>query len=67
MTEKFNREQKQFGVTLSPEQVISLVKHFKLVAQTNKNTLFLEENFQQPVKTEDVFIVPSMLPIKLPF
>jgi len=66
MTQKFNVDQRHFGLSLTSEQVVGLIKHFKLVAQTNRHTRFLEENIQQPMNNGEVFIVPSMLPIKLP-
>ena len=45
MTQRFNKDQAQLGVSLSIEQVISLVKHFKLVAQTNKTHFSWKKTF----------------------
>jgi len=49
MTQKFNKDEQQFGISLSSEQVINLIKYFKLVAQINTNTSFLEEKVPLPM------------------
>ena len=66
MTQRFNEDQRQFGVSLTTEQVVSLIKHFKLVAQIDTNTRFLEETVPLPKNDGNVFIVPSILPLELP-
>jgi len=68
MTQRFNEDQKQFGFSLEPREVIGLVKHFKLIAGVDKNARFLEEA-RHPMLGNDekeVYIVPSMLPLNLP-
>ena len=65
MTQMFDEHQQHFGVSLTSEQVINLIKHFKLVAQIDTNTRFLEEEVPLPVNDGKVFIVPSILPLKL--
>ena len=66
MVNKFNEEQKKFGLSLSTEQAIEFAQLFGFITQVNNNTHFLEESHQLPVSKNRVFIVPPMLPLKLP-
>ena len=65
MVNKFNEEQK-FGLPLSTKQAIEFAQLFGFVAEVHSNTYFLEEEHQPPVSEKRVFIVPPMLPLKLP-
>ena len=66
MVNKFNKEQEKFGLPLSTKQAIKFAQLFGFVAEVHSNTYFLEEEHQPPVSVKRVFIVPPMLPLKLP-
>ncbi|XP_065883436.1 uncharacterized protein [Dysidea avara] len=66
MTQRFNEDQQQFGLSLTSEQVINLVKHFKLIAEINRNTRLPGNKIQIPLNDKKMYIVPSMLPLNLP-
>ena len=66
MVNKFNKEQEKFGLPLSTKQAIEFAQLFGFVAEVHSNTYFLEEEHQPPVSEKRVFIVPPMLPLKLP-
>ena len=66
MVNKFNKEQEKFGLLLSTKQAIEFAQLFGFVAEVHSNTYFLEEEYQPPVSEKRVFIVPPMLPFKLP-
>ena len=66
MVNKFNKEQEKFGLPLSTKQAIEFAQLFGFVAEVHSNTYFLEELHQPPVSEKRVFIVPPMLPLKLP-
>ena len=66
MVNKFNKEQEKFGLPLSTKQAIEFAQFFGFVAEVHSNTYFLEELHQPPVSEKRVFIVPPMLPLKLP-
>ena len=66
MTQKFNENEQQFGMSLSSKQVINLIKHFKLVAEIHTDTRFLDESVPLPINDGKVFIVPSILPLESP-
>ena len=66
MVNKFNAEQKKFGLPLSTKQAIEFAQLFGFVAEVHQNTCFLEEMHQPPVSKKRVFIVPPMLPLQLP-
>ena len=66
MVNKFNKEQDKFGILLSTKQAIEFAQLFGFVAEVHSNTYFLEELHQPPVSAKRVFIVPPMLPFKLP-
>ena len=66
MVDKFNKEQEKFGLPLSTKQAIEFAQLFGFIAEVDNNTRFLEELHQPPVSEKRVFIVPPMLPLKLP-
>ena len=66
MVNKFNEEQEKFGHPLSTKQAIEFAQLFGFIAEVCNNKYFLEEKHQPPVSEKRVFIVPSMLPLKLP-
>ena len=66
MVNKFNAEQKKFGLPLSTKQAIEFAQLFGFVAEVHHNTYFLEEMYQPPDSKQRVFIVPPMLPLQLP-
>ena len=66
MVNKFNAEQKKFGLPLSTKQAIEFAQLFGFVAEVHHNTYFLEEMYQPPDSKKRVFIVPPMLPLQLP-
>ena len=66
MVNKFNEEQEKFGLPLSTKQAIEFSQLFGFIAEVHSNTYFLEEEHQPPVSEKRVFIVPPMLPLKLP-
>ena len=66
MVSKFNSDQEKFGVSLNTKQAIEFAQLFGFVAEVNNSTYFLEEMHQPPVSEKKVFIVPPMLPLKLP-
>ena len=66
MVNKFNKEQEKFGLLISTKQAIEFAQLFGFVAEMHSNTYFLEELHQPPVSEKRVFIVPPMLPLKLP-
>ena len=66
MVNKFNKEQDKFGILLSTKQAIEFAQLFGFVAEVHSSTYFLEELHQPPVSAKRVFIVPPMLPFKLP-
>ena len=66
MVNKFNKEQEKFGLPISTKQAIEFAQLFGFVAEVHSNTCFLEELHQPPVSEKRVFIVPPMLPLKLP-
>ena len=66
MINKFNEEQVKFGLPLSTKQAIEFAQLFGFIAEVNSTTYFLEEMHQPPVSEKRVFIVPPMLPLKLP-
>ena len=66
MVSKFNKEQEKFGLPLSTKQAIEFAQLFGFVAEVHSNMYFLEELHQPPVSEKRVFIVPPMLPLKLP-
>ena len=66
MVSKFNKEQEKFGLSLSTEQAIEFTQLFGFITLVNSNTHFLEESHQLPVSKKRVFIVPPMLPLRLP-
>ena len=66
MVNKFNKEQKKFGLPLSTKQAIEFAQLFGFVAEVHSSTCFLEEEHQPPVSEKRVFIVPPMLPLQLP-
>ena len=66
MVKKFNKEQERFGLLLTTKQAIEFAQLFGFITEVNNNTYFLEEFDQPPVSENKVFIVPPMLPLKLP-
>jgi len=66
MVSKFNEEQGKFGIPLSTNQAVEFAQQFGFIVEVNNNTYFLEELQQLPVSIKRVFIVPAMLPLKLP-
>ena len=66
MVNKFNKEQEKFGLPLSTNQAIEFAQQFGFIVEVNNNTCFLEESQQPPMSNKRVFIVPPMLPLKLP-
>ena len=66
MVDKFNEEQEKFGLKLSTNQAIEFAQLFGFIAEVHNNTYLLEEDHQPPVSEKRVFIVPPMLPLKLP-
>lgn len=66
MVEKFNKEQEKFGLPLTTQQAIEFAQLFGFIAEVNSNIYFLEEDDQLPASDKKVFIVPPMLPLKLP-
>ena len=66
MVNKFNKEQEKFGLPLNTKQAIEFAQLFGFIAEVHSNTYFLEEEHQPPVSAKRVFIVPPMLPFKLP-
>ena len=66
MVDKFNKEQEKFALPLSTKQAIEFAQLFGFIAEVHNNTCFLEESHQPPVSEKRVFIVPPMLPLKLP-
>ena len=66
MVNRFNKEQEKFGLPLSTKQAIEFAQLFGFIAEVHNNTYFLEELHQPPVSEKRVFIVPPMLPLKLP-
>ena len=68
MTQRFNEDHKQFGLSLKSRKVLSLIKHFKLIAKIDKNARFLEEARCPMLRNDkkEAYIVPSMLPLKFP-
>ena len=66
MVDKFNKEQEKFALPLSTKQAIEFAQLFGFIAEVHNNTRFLEELDQPPVSEKRVFIVPPMLPLKLP-
>ena len=66
MVNKFNKEQEKFSLLLSTEQAIDFALLFGFIAEVDSSTYFLEESHQPPVSEKRVFIVPPMLPLKLP-
>ena len=66
MVKKFNKEQEQFGLSLTAEHAIEFAELFGFVTEVNNNTYFLEEAEQPPTSERKVFIVPPMLPLELP-
>ena len=66
MINKFNKEQDKFGILLSTKQAIEFAQLFGFVAEVHSRTYFLEESHQPPVSEKRMFIVPPMLPLKLP-
>ena len=66
MVNKFNKEQKKFGLPLSSDQAIEFAQLFHFMAEVNSSTYFLEESQQPPVSQKRVYIVPPMLSLKLP-
>ena len=65
MVSKFNDEQK-FGLSINSKQAIEFAQLFGFVAKVDANTCFLEELHHRPLSKNRVFIVPPMLPLKLP-
>ena len=66
MVEKFNKEQGKFGIPLTASQAIEFAQLFGFITEVNSDTYFLEEDYQPPASKNKVFIVPPMLPLKLP-
>ena len=66
MVDKFNKEQEKFSLLLNTEQAIEFALLFGFIAEVDSSTYFLEELHQPPVSKKRVFIVPPMLPLKLP-
>ena len=66
MVGKFNKEQGKFGLPLTSKQAIEFAQLFGFVTEVNRSTFFLEEEEQPPDSENKVFIVPPMLPLKLP-
>ena len=66
MVNKFNKEQEKFGLPLNTKQAIEFAQLFGFIAEVHSNTYFLEEEHQPPVSAKRVFLVPPMLPLKLP-
>ena len=63
MVQKFNEDQ---GFPLTSIQATEYIKLFGFIAEVNSSTYCLEEELQPPKQQGRVFIVPSMLPWKLP-
>ena len=66
MVEKFNKEQEKYGLPLTTKQAIEFAQLFGFITEVNSSTYFLEEVDQPPASDGKVFIVPAMLPLKLP-
>ena len=66
MVSKFNKEQGKFGLPLTSKQAIEFAQLFGFVTEVNSSIFFLEEVEQPPDSENKVFIVPPMLPLKLP-
>ena len=66
MVGKFNADQGNFSLPLSTEQAIEFAQLFGFIVEVSNNTYFLEESHQPPVSKKRLFIVPPMLPLKLP-
>ena len=66
MVNKFNIEHEKFGLSLTTKQAIEFAQFFGFIVEVDNNTYFLEEFHQPPVSQKRVFIVPPMLPLKLP-
>ena len=65
MVKRFNTEQK-FSLLIDTKQAIEFAQIFGFIAEVSKSTYFLEESHQPTKKEKRVFIVPPMLPLKLP-
>ena len=52
------------GIKLEPEQAMDLVENFYIVAEINRNTIFLNDvkNYIKSSLKDKLYIVPSMLP-----
>ena len=66
MVNKFNNEQKKFGLPLSCNQAIEFAQLFDFITEVDSSTYFLEELQQPPISKKRVFVVPPMLPLELP-
>ena len=66
MVNKFNKGQNTFGFPVTTERATAFVKQFGLIAEINSTTHFLEEEWQPPATEDKAYIVPHMLPWKLP-
>ena len=66
MVDKFNKEQKKFGLPLSCNQAIEFAQLFDFITEVDSSIYFLEESQQPPVSKKRVFVVPPMLPLELP-
>ena len=71
MIGEFNRwstTQNCGGITIEPEQAMDFVKSFYIVAEINKNAIFLNgvKHYTKPAVKDKIYIVPSMLPEKIP-
>ena len=57
-----------FGITIEPKQAMDFVESFYIVAQIDKNTIFLSnvKYYNKPAVKDELYIVPSMLPEEIP-
>ena len=56
------------GIKIEPEQAMDFVKSFYIVAEIDKNAIFLSnvKHYTKPAVKDKIYIVPSMLPEEIP-
>ena len=70
MVNEFNKwsEDHNCSVTIEPKQAMDFVKSFYIVAEIDKNAIFLSnvKYYDKPAVKDELYIVPSMLPEEIP-
>ena len=70
MVDEFNKwsSAHNHGITIEPQQAMDFVKSLYIVAEVDKDTIFLNDvkYYDKPGFKDKLYVVPSMLPEEIP-